>query len=109
MVWSVLLDGGVDRVVLGSVEDDWLVEDVEVVSKSLMTTNCDASLSHDAQARGFDGNTLKRATPSSQQWARWPSQQKEVSVLVTLEQEMRSCPPRIAPGVFVSDSPPRDK
>lgn len=106
-VWSlseVSVGGVVGKVVLAPVTTG--SPSAEVVFRLWTTTKCAALLSHVAQACGFEGNTLNRATPSSQQNARWPSQQKEVSVLVTLEQEMRSCPPRIAPGVIVSDSPP---
>lgn len=85
---SVLVDedvDSVDSVVLSAVVAELAELDDEGVAvfRALMTTNCDESLLNVAQVCGFEGNTLNRATPSSQQKARWPSQQKEVSVLVT--------------------------
>lgn len=44
---------------------------------------------------GSDGKTSKRPTPLLQQFTVW-SQQYDVSIPVTLEQEMRSVPPVLA-------------
>lgn len=79
-------------------------EDIDVASPvvaAAWTTNSDASASHTAQTRGFDGRTSNLPTPVSQQDVVW-SQQYEVSVLVTLLHDMRSVPPVFAPFFFGS-------
>lgn len=62
---------------------------VNTVPTTLYTV---APLSHVAHFCGFFGKTLNRPAPELQQPFVW-SQQYDVSVLVTLEQDIRSVPP----------------
>jgi hypothetical protein len=72
----------VEVVVLVVVDDDVeRVVDVEVTG-----TNRDLASSQTANGCGFDGNNSIRPSPVSQQPGEW-SQQKDVSLPVTLEQE----------------------
>lgn len=73
-----------------AVDEDALVEDVLTVMYLLEATF------HDAQVPAREGKTSNLATPLSQQLAAW-SQQKEVSVFVTLEHDIKSVPPVTAP------------
>lgn len=66
---------------------------VNTVPTTLYTV---APLSHVAHFCGFFGKTLNRPAPELQQPFVW-SQQYDVSVLVTLEQDIRSVPPVSAP------------
>jgi hypothetical protein len=94
VVAAVMLVPG--AVGVGVVKDEEEEDEVTVWGTVIYA---EALLSQVARTWGFEGKTSKRPTPSSQQKARRPSQQKEVSVLVTLEHEMRSCPPALAPGL----------
>lgn len=73
-----------------AVDEDAFVEDALTVMYLLEATF------HDAQVPACEGKTSNLATPPSQQLAA-RSQQKEVSVLVTLEHDIKSCPPVTAP------------
>jgi hypothetical protein len=62
------------------------VEVVVLVVVEVYLTNRDSVSSQVANGCGFDGSNSNRPSPVSQQPGEW-SQQKEVSVPVTLEQE----------------------
>lgn len=103
---------GVDGCVVEGVADGlvfvvevlaWDEEEEELVCWMTLTNSFDC-VSHRAKTCGLDGSTSNRAMPSSQQKGREWSQQKDVSVLVTLEQDMRSVPPVLAPRSHVNVS-----
>ncbi|GAB1319717.1 hypothetical protein MFIFM68171_09927 [Madurella fahalii] len=54
---------------------DWEEEEEEELVVCRTLTNRDNVASNVAKTWGLEGNTSNRATPSSQQKARWPSQQ----------------------------------
>ena len=64
---------------------------VFAVERGLTTTNWDFKLSHVAQGSGFEGSSSNRPSPESQQPTVW-SQQNDVSLPVTLPQDIRSGP-----------------
>lgn len=66
------------------------------------TTYSSLARFHAAHTSGLEGSTWKRPTPVSQQNSLW-LQQYDVSVLVTLEHEMRSVPPVSAPTLLAFD------
>jgi hypothetical protein len=84
-----LVDTGVDVgvVVLDIVE----VETVVDGERALTTMNLDFVLSQVAHASGFEGSNSNRPTPVLQQLT-VPSQQKDVSLPVTLPQDIISGP-----------------
>jgi hypothetical protein len=81
VAWVVSLSvASVDVVVLVRVDEG------ERVVVEVYLTNRDSVSSQVANGCGFDGSNSNRPSPVSQQPGEW-SQQKEVSVPVTLEQE----------------------
>ena len=72
----------VDVVVLLVVVDD----EEEIVDVEVTLTNRDSVSSQMANGCGFEGSSSNRPSPVSQQPGEW-SQQKDVSLPVTLEQE----------------------
>jgi hypothetical protein len=67
------------------------VEVVVAVERGFTTMNWDFMLSQVAHGSGFDGSNSNRPLPVLQQLAVW-SQQKDVSVFVTLPQDTMSGP-----------------
>jgi hypothetical protein len=90
-VVAVLVTAVVD--VVASVELAVVERELVVVAgeSGFTTTNWDFVLSQVAHASGFGGSNSTRPTVVSQQSAVW-SQQNEVSLLVTLLQDIRSGP-----------------
>lgn len=85
------------------VEADVALDVDDSVGSSVMvltTTNWLDSRFQVAQTSGSEGRTSKRPTPLLQQFVAW-SQQYDVSMPVTFEQEIRSVPPLLAPDEFL--------
>lgn len=102
------LEVGFPVAVVGSSVDDVPVDvadEVELLDELVRCgtrVNWFSLLSNRAAICGLDGKTSNRPTPSSQQKARYPSQQYEVSLCVTLEHETRSVPPVCATVLITS-------
>lgn len=98
----MVVSGSDDAVALDDVSlvvaDDDEVKEVGLPVNMVPTTMYWlAALSHVAQLSGSDGSTLNLPTPLLQQLALW-SQQYDVSVFVTFEQDIKSVPPVSAPS-----------
>lgn len=83
--------GVVELVVVALAVVDEEVDVVVAVERGLTTTNWDLVLSQVAHASGFEGSNSNRPVPESQQSTIW-SQQNEMSLPVTLPQDIRSGP-----------------
>lgn len=95
---TVDMNADVAEVIDADVSDvaDAVVE-VDLSTNTVPTTAYSVAFrSHVAQTFGLDGRTLNLPTPLLQQFGLW-SQQKEVSLFVTLEHEIKSVPPVSAP------------
>jgi hypothetical protein len=86
----VVLSGDVG--VVGVVVADVVDVELEAVESGFTTLNRDILLSQVAHGSGFGGSTSIRSMPVSQQSAAAWSQQKDVLVLVTLLQDIKSGP-----------------